>query len=110
MRDTFRSLWEKSPASGTVSEYLMGHTIDPLGYNKSYTDESFYRNEYIKASKFLNLLSRSDPYGLVEGSEVDKLQRDNDELRRQLENQNQDMRAELAELRRLVTEELKKTP
>ena len=108
MRDTFRSLWEKSPASGTVSEYLMGHTIDPLGYNKSYTDEAFYRNEYIKASKFLNLLSRSDPYGLVEGSEVDKLQRDNDELRRQLENQNKDMRAELAELRRLVTEELKK--
>jgi len=39
VRDVFRSLWEKSSAKGSVAEFLMGHKVDPLEYNKAFRDE-----------------------------------------------------------------------
>ena len=81
MRDVFKSLWEKSPASGTVSEYCLGHAIDPLEYNKSFRDVEYYRGEYKKALPYLQLLSRGEPFNRVEVTELDRVKRENRELR-----------------------------
>ena len=57
LRDLFRTRWEKSPAKPSVAEFLMGHRVDPLEYNKAMRDEDYVRREYLKALPWLNVLS-----------------------------------------------------
>jgi integrase len=66
MRDVWRSLWSKSPADHRVAEYIMGHVVDPLGYDKSFDDEGWTRKEYFKALPMLQVLSSGRPFGLIE--------------------------------------------
>jgi hypothetical protein len=54
-----------------VAEFFMGHTVDPLGYDKAYMDERYYRRQYMEASEYLNILSESKAYGLVELEKVE---------------------------------------
>ncbi len=74
LRDSFRSLWEKSPSEKSCGEFLMGHQIDPLGYNKAHRDEAWVKNEYKKALPWLNILSSTRPYGLVSESIIEEQQ------------------------------------
>ena len=39
-------------------EYWMGHTVDPLGYDKFYKDEKRMREQYLIAEEFLNIISK----------------------------------------------------
>ena len=73
LRDVFRSQWAKSPAKGEVAEFLLGHSIDPLSYNKAWRDLQFYRQEYVKALPYLQILSSGRPYHLVGEDEVKQL-------------------------------------
>ena len=79
MRDVFRTEWEVSPAKGLVSEFLMGHDIDPNSYNKFFRNVEYTQTEYIKAEHYLNILSE-DPR-VVSRFEVTELRRELDELR-----------------------------
>ena len=117
MRDTFRTLWSMSPARYEVGEYFMGHTVDKLGYDKSSLDSDFYRREYLKASRFLNLLSSNAPYGLVESDEVEDLRLEvnrlesekTDELtamKTKLESEIAEMKKQQEELMKLLYENL----
>ena len=73
MRDVFRSQWEKSPAKGSVAEFLMGHQVDPLEYNKAFRDEAWTLKEYKRALPMLQLMSSGRPFGQVEEYEVETL-------------------------------------
>jgi len=82
LRDLFRTRWQKSGRAPEAAEFFMGHTVDPLGYNKAMNDESYARFEYMQAERWLNVLSE----------EPDKLSRDQvfqqeQELRREMEEQ-----------------------
>ena len=68
MRDVFRSQWEKSPAKGSVAEFMMGHQVDPLEYNKAHRDEDWTREQYLLALPMFEIMSTSRPYGLIKVS------------------------------------------
>lgn len=73
LRDLFRSQWAKSPAKGEVGEFMMGHMIDPLDYNKAWQDEKFYREEYLKALPYLQIMSSGRPFHQIDEEEVESL-------------------------------------
>ena len=57
LRDNFRTLWSRSTASSDIGEFLMGHSIDPLGYNQIYRDEEYAKEQYKMALPYLNIVS-----------------------------------------------------
>ncbi len=71
IRDVLRSQWQKTNADKTVIEYMLGHTIDPLGYNKAYKDDAWVISEIRKAMHMLNIMSSNLPFGLVTKEEYD---------------------------------------
>lgn len=73
LRDVFRTQWEKSPSRVSVAEYMMGHKVDPLEYNKAHKDEKWVRAEHKRALPLLEIMSSGRPYGLVEEESVDEL-------------------------------------
>jgi len=85
MRDLFRSMWEKSPAKGSVAEFCMGHVIDPLEYNKAFRDDEWVRDQYLNAEPWLNIISSGRPFGQVDKDEVTGLNRRIYELQAQVE-------------------------
>jgi len=91
LRDLFRTRWEKSPATGTTAEYLMGHIVDPLEYNRAHRDFNYVRSEYVKAERWLNILS-DDPE-VVPRVELDVLKVD-------LEQRNDAQQLEIQALKR----------
>jgi len=68
IRDVFRSQWEKSPAKASVAEFIMGHVVDPLEYNKAHRDEAWTREQYTLALPMLQIMSSARPFGLVKMS------------------------------------------
>jgi len=75
MRDLFRTRWQLSEVEQKVGEFLMGHEIDPLGYNKAMQNLNYTRMNYRKAEQWLNVLSEDPekiPLSELE-SRVDKL-------------------------------------
>jgi len=91
LRDTFKTLTAKTAMKYEISEFFLGHTVDKLGYDKSSTDEAYYRRQYMEASEHLNILSSAKAYGLVELEEAES-----EEIRK--------LKAELASLKSIRTE------
>lgn len=85
IRDVFRSMWEKSPAKGSVAEYMMGHKVDPLEYNKAFRDEDWVRKEYMKALPMLQVMSSGRPFGQVNLDEVEAVRSENALLQAQVD-------------------------
>lgn len=73
MRDLFRTQWEYSPAKGIVAEFMMGHIVDPLGYNKAMMNENFVLNELILATPYLNIISSNLAHGKTDIKALDEL-------------------------------------
>lgn len=84
LRDNFRTLWSRSGANPDVGEYLMGHTVDPLGYNQIERDEDYTKAEYQKALPFLNVVSGT--LNLEQNEELEA------------------MKQELADLKQIITD------
>ena len=109
MRDVWRSVWSKSPASHIVGEYLMGHKIDNLEYDKSFRDVEFYREEYAKALPYLNLLSSGAAFGRVDKKELEQAQNElqqaqkgQDKRVKELEKNNYELNRKLEEIYKML--------
>jgi hypothetical protein len=109
MRDVFRTLWSKSPANYIVGEFMMGHKVDPLNYDKSHRDVEFYKNEYRKVIPFLNLWSSGAAFGRVDKKELDILQEElqqaqkgQDKRVKDLEKRNYELDKKLEEIYKLL--------
>ena len=86
----------------------MGHSIDPLNYDKSFRDVEYYKDEYMKAVPYLNLLSSGAAFGRVEKGEVDKLRAEVKQLESEKENRIKTLESRLDHVLRLVEEKDKK--
>jgi integrase len=73
IRMVFKSQWVKSGRSPTISKFFMGHQVDPLDYNRAFTDERWVKREYRSALPLLQIMSSGRPYGQVEEEEVEQL-------------------------------------
>lgn len=93
LRDVFRTEWHRASSAvgcdGDCAEFMLGHKIDPLGYDKIMHDHAYARDQYRKAMPFLNILSENPrviPRSEVESElgvlqrEVKKLKRDHEEV------------------------------
>ena len=110
LRDVFRSQWEKSPAKGSVAEYMMGHKVDPLEYNKAHKDEKWVKREVRKAQPLIQIMTSARPYGQVEEDEVQDLRdqvRKLTRLRAGKDSEVDALRQEMEDLKRMFYEELK---
>ena len=98
LRDLFRTEWSRAQTyfgvASYASEFFMGHSIDPLKYNKIMSDKTFGLQQYRKALPMLNILSedprkieRSEVQDQLEASEakVDALGREVSRIRKILE-------------------------
>ncbi len=88
IRDVFRSLWEKTPAKGSVAEFMMGHTVDPLFYNKAFRDEDWVMEQYNLALPMLQIMSSDTPFGRVNGKTVTELLERIEQLEKKLRRAN----------------------
>jgi hypothetical protein len=104
MRDTFRSMWERSPAKASVADFMMGHKGDPLAYNKAYRDEDWTRGEYSKALPYLEIMSSGRPFGQVEEDEIINLQEKVKDLEARLERSTRELYLERVEAQRDLAE------
>jgi len=96
LRDLFRTRWQMSGAAPAVAEFMMGHVVDPLGYNKFWRDPDYVADEYLKAEPWLNVVSEEPEK--VHVRDLHRMKRDYEERLRRFRE----------EMRELVREELKR--
>lgn len=87
LRDTFRTLWSQSGAKPHIAEAMMGHMakVDPYGYDQSFKNEEYVKDQLEAAAPYLNILTRGEAYGQVDKDEVKRLKRELEEQRRTIE-------------------------
>jgi len=80
LRDTFRSACTVAGVAHTVAEYMIGHAIDKLGYDKSpMVYPEHFRSEYAKVEPMLNIFS-SQAIGLRKIEELERKLSDKDQV------------------------------
>jgi len=91
LRDLFRTQCHYAQTyagfDGSAGEFFMGHSIDPLEYDKIMRDSSYAKSEYRKALSWLNILSE-DPSKVDRTSmdlELESYKRESRELRGKVE-------------------------
>jgi len=75
MRDIAKSLLhteaKKDGFDMDCIEFWLGHTVDPLGYDKFYENQEYVKKQYLIAEKYLNIIST--PPGAMNEKEQNQL-------------------------------------
>jgi hypothetical protein len=82
------------------AEFWLGHTVDPLGYDKFYLDQEYVRKQYLIAERYLNILS----------SPIDARRQEDQERIRQLEGKLakvEELEKALLEMKQLVQKSIR---
>jgi integrase len=108
LRDTFRTLWAQSGAKTSVAEAMMGHMakVDPLGYDQSFKNEGYVKDQLELAAPYLNILTRGEAYGQVDKDDVRRLKKEIEDLKAQLEQKDrlvEEVLPRIANLEKLLT-------
>ncbi len=95
MRDLFKGQWTiaNRGREDKLSEFLMGHRIDSYNYNRFYeaqAGQQLIYDAYLKTLPFLNILSSTLPFGLVDSSTLAATNVEVDELKRQVQQLSQE--------------------
>jgi hypothetical protein len=104
MRDTFRSACTVAGVAHPVAEYMIGHSIDKLGYDKSpqvYPDHS--KTEYAKVEPMLNIFS-SQAIGLKKINELETKIQEKESVNQSLIQNEHQKETETAELQTKVAQ------
>jgi uncharacterized coiled-coil protein SlyX len=104
LRDTFRSACTMAGVAYAVSEFLIGHEIDKLHYDKSpsvYPDH--FRNEYMKVEGYVNIFS-AQALGMKKLAELETKITEKDKVIESLAKNGQNRADEIAELNKKLSE------
>jgi integrase len=106
LRDTFRTLWVQSGAKPHIAEAMMGHMakVDPLGYDQSFKNEDYVRDQLELAAPFLNILTRGEAYGQVDKDDVRRLKKEIEDLKAQLEQRERSSEAYVSKVEANIAE------
>jgi integrase len=86
MRDVLVTKWmEWGVASQIYVDYFVGHKIDMNEYNKIYRNEPKMRDTYLTVLPYLNILSSTKGFGLIDIYEVKDLERRTQSLENDIE-------------------------
>jgi len=83
-RDIFKTECAHAGVDNSISEFFIGHTLDPLGYNKldrMYPED--FNREYLKVEPSLNIISHKGME--IEKEELQKMKKENVDLRERVE-------------------------
>jgi len=109
LRDVFRTQWQKSQdrPEPQAAEFMMGHQIDQLDYNKAFKQVEYSRGEYLKALPMLQIMSSGAPFGRVEGSRIKDLEKQLEEVKKGQNKIVNEMQAEIEDMRKQQEEMMK---
>ncbi len=88
MRDVAATEWARAGGPKAVSDFFMGHVVDPLGYDKSPTIPEYSAEQFKKIEPYLSLIESTRQITEVQkaqAEEVQKLKAQIEELTNKLE-------------------------
>ena len=86
----------------------MGHQVDPLNYNKAFRDVDYVKAEYKKALPMLQIMSSGAPFGRVEGSRIEELERRLQEAKNGQNDRVTELETQIAQLSKALTKVMEK--
>ena len=70
-------------------EFWLGHTVDPLGYDKFYNDTKYVRQQYFIAEKYLNIISNPQADTAQQEDRIKPLEEQNRQMQKSMQKMTQ---------------------
>lgn len=92
LRDLFKNQWTIAHRGqeDKISEFILGHRLDRYNYNKFYKvkmGQEVVYEEYLKTLPYVNIISSSIPFGLIDSTEISTIRGEVEQLKKRNEEQ-----------------------